>query len=113
MPVNVHFTTTGPGMADNKRLKVSIIVEEIYPSIYIEEITVGEEDKRALATRTYLLNGSDIANSLGYKWLSGLHFVEWIDGSQFEMEDDTMRFVIQYTSKREFADTNIYIKKIK
>ncbi len=44
IPTEVYFLTTGPRHMNKKALRISFVVEEIYPSIYVEEITYGDTE---------------------------------------------------------------------
>ncbi len=99
IPLNVRHLSTGPRELGRRGLRVCIVIEEIYPSIYLEEIAYGNvEGDPDLVTTSYYLNGFDVARAFGYRWLEGLRFMNWISWNKFEMEDSRTHFRISYHS---------------
>jgi hypothetical protein len=102
IPLNIRFLTTG-SMLGSKFIRVSIMIEEIYPSIFIEEIIRGEvEGEPDKIVSHYLISGFDIAEKFGYTSLMGLKFVKWNAWNEFEMADKKIEFVVRYNDKKQF-----------
>ncbi len=102
IPLNIRFLTSG-SMMGRKFLRVSILVEEVYPSIFIEEIIRGNVEGEADKVKGYyLISGFDIAKKFGYTWLIGLKFNKWNSWNEFEMSDTKTRFLIRYNKHKQF-----------
>ena len=106
IPSNIHYLTMGPRLQGKKSLRVSIIVEEIYPSIFVEEITFGDvEGAPDIVTNSYFLSGFEIVKKIGgKKWspLNNINLIKWHKWNQFEMKHNKTKFKIIYNSKNNF-----------
>ena len=105
IPSNIHYLTMGPRL-QGKSLRVSIVVEEIYPSIFIEEITFGDvEGDPDIVTNSYFLSGFEVVKKLGgKKWspLNNINLIKWHKWNEFEAKHIKTKFKIIYNSKNNF-----------
>ena len=105
IPTNIHYLSMGPRFRV-KRLRVSIVVDEIYPSIFIEEITSRDtEGKPDIISNSYYLVGEDITGKLGdKKWsrLDTFKSIKWHKWNEFEMNHKKIKFKIIYNSNNKF-----------
>ena len=112
IPSNIHYLTMGPRLQSKKSLRVSVVVEEIYPSLFIEEITFGDvEGDPDIVTKSYFLSGFDIVKKLGgKKWspLNNINLIKWHKWNEFEAMHNKTKFKIIYNTKNNFK-----IEKIK
>lgn len=114
IPTEVYFVTTGPRHMDRKALRISIIIEEVYPSIYVEEITYGDtEGDPDIITSSSWLNGFDIAKAFnykdkyGYEYLTNLQFNSWTKWNEFTIKERHNKFKIKYNSNNNFDVSRI------
>ena len=114
MPTEVYLLTTGPRYMNKKALRVSFVAEEIYPSVYVEEITYGDtEGDPDIITRSSWLVGSDIAAAFkyrekyGYEYLTNLEFKSWSKWNEFTIQEKHNKFRIKYNPDNKFNVTKI------
>ena len=106
IPTNIHYLSMGPRFRGEKSLRVSIVIEEIYPSIFVEEITFGDvEGDPDIVTKSYYLSGFDVTEKLGEKkWsrLNNINYIKWHQWNEFEMKHNKIKFKIIYNSNNKF-----------
>ncbi len=106
IPTNIHYLSMGPRFRSEKSLRVSIIVEEIYPSIFVEEINFGDvEGDPDVVAKSYFLSGFDITERLGENKrtrLNNINYIRWLQWNEFEMKHNEIKFKITYNSNSKF-----------
>ncbi len=105
IPLNIKYLTKGPVFKEDSVLRVSIVMEEIYPSIYIEAISRGsEEGEPDKVKKYYFLSSFDIAKKIDIKagFLIGLKFLKWEKWNEFILKSEKKKFKLKYNSKHQF-----------
>jgi hypothetical protein len=105
IPLHVMSVTTSPANDDGKVLRVALYLEEIYWSLYVEEIvrgmTEGDADQ---VTNSYRLDGGAIAQQLGVEYPQPVQFGEWNAWNSLTMTSGDVAFTLDYDGSHFMVD---------
>ncbi len=111
IPDEVVFLSPGPASPSSLRLRFILRVEEIYYSIVIDVIKLGDsglvegDETPSVVTHSYVINDKDIKRATGLQELSKIQFSRWIKWNEFELEINGQKYRVQYTPQQKFKMT--------